>query len=154
MRRFKSTEKLQHDWASLAVLSRRFELARDPRERADAANEAMAVLGQLREEFGEEIRDAIAIVGAANAAVNTTRGQQIGQYHRNRIGKLERSIAAIDKAMTGEGGSDAFETIPDLQVAELTSQRQALEYELKDHCAKVDRRSHGVHLTQMRRKHR
>jgi hypothetical protein len=154
MRRFKQSEKLLDDWASLAVLSRRFERADGAAARADIALEAMERLSALREEFGDELRDAMAIVSTANQTINTSRGQQISQYHRNRIGKLQKSIAAIDDALEGEGVAVDVEPIPTIQVAELTSQRKHLEYQLRDHTEKIDNRSHGVFLSQMRRRHR
>ena len=153
MRRFKTSEKLLDDWANLAVLSRRHTQADHPTHRASIAEDAMALLASLREEFGEELRDALAIVSTANDTINTTRGQQISQYHRNRIHKLEQSLEAIDDTlMGGAEEGDAIGPPSTLKVAELTSQRKHLEYQLQDHSAKIDTRSHGVFLSQMRRK--
>ena len=158
MPRFKKSEKLLDDWANLAVLTRRYNQADNPVDRVAIATESMALLSALREEFGDELRDALAIVSSANDTINTTRGQQIAQYHRNRIHKLEQSLEVIDDTLMGaavapeEGVAIGPPSI--LEVAESTSQRKQVEYELRDHAAKVDTRSHGIVLTQMRRKHR
>ena len=62
-----------------------------------------------------------------------------------------KSCVMIDDALA----DPAQDPAPDpLSVAELSSQRKDLEYQLKDHGDKIDRRSHGLHLSRMRRKHR
>ena len=154
MPRFKKSEKLLDDWANLAVLTRRYNLADNPVDRVAIATESMALLSALREEFGDELRDALAIVSSANETINTTRGQQISQYHRNRIHKLEQSLGAIDDTLMGAADTREGVSPGTLEIAELTSQRKQLEYQLQDHAAKIDTRSHGLVLTQMRRKHR
>ena len=90
-------------------------------------------------------------MSSADGDVNASRSQQIAQYHRNRIHKLEKSLGQIDDALT----EPAQDPLPDpLTVAELSDKRKDLEHQLKDHGDKIDRRSHGLHLSRMRRKHR
>lgn len=149
MRKFKKAHKLPHDWATLALQLRKFQNTDTNPEKSDYGQQALDSLTRLLDEYGEELRDAIAIVSNADGQVNASRSQQISQYHRNRIGKLEKSISQIDEAL----GDQAAQQEP-LEVAELNSQRNGLEYQLKDHAEKIDRRSHGVYLNRMRRKHR
>ena len=150
MRKFKPAQRLPHDWATLVLQLRKFQTTPGNPQKSDYGQQALAALATLLDAYGEELRDAIAIVSRADGDVNTSRSQQIAQYHRNRISKLEKSLDQIDDQLTDPPGSQ-----PDpLTVAELSSQRNDLVYQLKDHGDKVDRRSHGLHLTRMRRKHR
>ncbi len=148
MRRFKPAQRLPHDWATRALKLRKYQHATHNPEKSEYGQQALEQLTYLLDHFGDELRDAIAIVSSAQGEVNTTRSQQIAQYHRNRIGKLERTINEIDHQLNEPTDHGT------LKVAELTSKRQDLEYQLKDHGDKIDRRSHGLHLTKMRRKHR
>lgn len=134
----------------LVLQLRKFQNTQDNPQKSDHGQQALEALTTLLDVYGDELRDAIAIVSCADGEVNTGRSQQIAQYHRNRISKLEKRIDQIDALLT-----DPSDSTPDpLTVAELSSQRNDLAYQLKDHGAKVDRRSHGLHLTRMRRKHR
>lgn len=151
MRKFKKAQRLPHDWATLALQLRKFQNTQDHPAKSDYGLQTLDALTNLLDEYGDELRDAIAIVSRADGEVNASRSQQIAQYHRHRIGKLEKSIHQIDDALA----DPAQEQAPDpLSVAELSSQRKDLEYQLKDHGDKIDRRSHGLHLSRMRRKHR
>ena len=151
MRKFKKAQRLPHDWATLALRLRKFQITQDDLKKSDYAQQTLDTLTTLLDEYGDELRDAIAIVSRAGGDVNTSRSQQIAQYHRNRIGKLEKSIDQIDDELAEPQGSP--EPNP-LNVAELSSKRKDLEYQLKDHSEKIDQRSHGLHLSRMRRKHR
>ena len=154
MRKFKKAQRLPHDWATLALQLRTFQNTQDNPAKSDYGQHTLDSLAQLLDDYGDELRDAIAIVSRADGEVNASRSQQINQYHRNRIGKLEKSIGQIDDALT-EPTDPAQEQAPDpLEVAELSSKRKDLAYQLKDHGDKIDRRSHGLHLSRMRRKHR
>ena len=103
-------------------------------------------MADLLDEYGEELRDAIAIVSQADGTINASRSQQINQYHRNRIGKLQKNLQHLDEALENPENT--------LSEAELISKKEDLVYQLKDHGEKIDRRSHGLHLNKMRRKHR
>jgi ABC-type phosphate transport system auxiliary subunit len=149
VRKFKKAHKLPHYWATLALQVRKFQNTDTNPAKSDYGQQALDSLTRLLDEYGEELRDAIAIVSNGDGQVNASRSQQITQYHRNRIGKLEKNISQIDEAL----GDQAAQQEP-LEVAELKSQRKDLEYQLKDHGEKIDRRSHGVYLNRMRRKHR
>jgi hypothetical protein len=151
VRKFKKAQRLPHDWATLALQLRKFQITPSNPEKSEAGQRALDTLAALLDAYGDELRDAIAIVSRADGDVNTSRSQQIAQYHRNRIGKLEKTINQIDEELT----VPPQDQVPDpLKVAELSSKRKDLEYQLKDHGEKIDRRSHGLHLTRMRRKHR
>ena len=151
MRKFKKAQRLSHDWATLALQLRKFQITQSNPEKREAGQRALDSLATLLDEYGDELRDAIMIVSRADGDVNASRSQQIAQYHRNRIGKLEKSIDQIDDELA----EPAQDPTPDpLNVAELSSKRKDLAYQLKDHGEKIDRRSHGLHLTRMRRKHR
>lgn len=151
MRKFKKAQRLPHDWASLALQLRKFQNTQTNPEKSEHGQQALDSLAKLLDEYGDELRDAIAIVSRAEGEVNTSRSQQISQYHRNRIGKLEKTINKIDEEL--EEPTQDQVTDP-LKVAELSSKRKDLEHQLKDHGEKIDRRSHGLHLSKMRRKHR
>ena len=151
MRKFKKAQRLPHDWATLALQLRHYQHAASNPQKADYGQQALDSLSALLDEYGDELRDAIAIVSRADGEVNSTRSQQINQYHRNRIGKLESSIDQIDDALTEPADPVASDV---LTIAELSSKRKDLAYQLKDHGDKIDRRSHGLHLSRMRRKHR
>ncbi len=148
MRKFKKAQRLPHDWATLALQLRKYQRAPHHPEKSDYGQQVLEQLARLLDEYGDELRDAIAIVSRAEGEVNASRAQQINQYHRNRIGKLQKSIGQIDDTLTEDPDADP------LKVAELTSKRQDLEYQLKDHGEKIDQRAHGLHLSRMRRKHR
>jgi len=151
VRKFKKAQRLPHDWASLALQLRKFQNTQTNPEKSEHGQQALDSLAKLLDEYGDELRDAIAIVSRAEGEVNTSRSQQISQYHRNRIGKLEKTINKIDEELEEPTQDQA----PDpLKVAELSSKRKDLEHQLKDHGDKIDRRSHGLHLSKMRRKHR
>lgn len=151
MRKFKKAQRLPHDWATLALQLRKFQNAQTHPDKSDHGQQALDSLAKLLDEYGDELRDAIAIVSRADGDVNASRSQQINQYHRNRIGKLEKTINTIDEALEEPTQDKA----PDpLKVAELSSKRKDLEHQLKDHNEKIEKRSHGLHLSKMRRKHR
>jgi len=151
VRRFKKAQRLPHDWATLALQLRKFQTTPDNPAKSEHGQQALDALARLVDEYGDELRDAIAIVSSADGDVNASRSQQIAQYHRNRIHKLEKSLGQIDDALT----EPAQDPLPDpLTVAELSDKRKDLEHQLKDHGDKIDRRSHGLHLSRMRRKHR
>ena len=151
MRKFKKAQRLPHDWAKLALQLRKFQNSHDSQDKSAYGQQALDNLTQLLDNYGDELRDAIAIVSRADGEVNASRSQQINQYHRNRIGKLEKTLGQIDDALA----EPTQEETPDpLKVAELSSKRKDLEHQLKDHGDKIDRRSHGLHLSRMRRKHR
>lgn len=151
MRKFKKAQRLPHDWATLALQLRKFQNTQTNPEKSEQGQQALDSLAKLLDEYGDELRDAIAIVSNADGQVNASRSQQINQYHRNRIGKLEKTINKIDEEL--EQPTQDQVTDP-LKVAELSSKRKDLEHQLKDHGEKIDRRSHGLHLSKMRRKHR
>ena len=154
MRKFKKAQRLPHDWATLALNLRKFQNVSSHPEKSEYGQQALKLLASLLDEYGDELRDAITIVSRAEGDVNASRSQQIAQYHRNRIGKLEKTINQIDGELAVPT-ENTENTEPDaIKVAELTSKRADLEFQLKDHGEKVDRRSHGLHLTRMRRKHR
>ena len=151
MRKFKKAQRLPHDWATLALQLRKFQNTQDNPQKSEYGQQTLELLAKVMDEYGDELRDAIAIVSQADGEVNASRSQQIAQYHRNRIGKLEKTLNQIDDDLADPQNTQA----PDpLKVAELSSKRKDLEYQLKDHGEKIDRRSHGLHLTRMRRKHR
>ena len=148
MRKFKKAQRLPHDWAMLVLQLRKFQNTPDNPAKSEHGQQALDTLAGLIDQYGDELRDAIAIVSRADGEVNASRSQQIAQYHRNRI---QKSLGQIDEVLT--------EPLPQqqsnpLQVAELSSKRKELEYQLQDHGDKIDRRSHGLHLSRMRRKHR
>ena len=145
MRKFKKAHRLPHDWATLALQLHKFNRSDTNPEKSNYGQQALDQLSYLISEYGDELREAIAVVSQAEGDVNTSRSQQIGQYHRNRIGKLEKSIAQIDDELS-EGPPDT------LRLAELSSSRKDLEHQLEDHSNKIDKRSHGVHLSKMRRR--
>ena len=153
MRKFKPAQRLPHDWATLALQLRKYQRTQTNPEKSEHGQQALDQLTHLLDTYGDELRDAIAIVSQADGEVNSSRSQQIAQYHRNRIGKLEKNLNQIDDALAepAAGPTTGQDT---LTIAELTSQREDLQYQLKDHGAKIDRRSHGLHLSRMRRKHR
>lgn len=148
MRKFKKAQRLPHDWATLALQLRKFQTTQSNPEKSETGQKALDSLASLLDAYGDELRDAIMIVSRADGDVNASRSQQIAQFHRNRIGKLEKSIVQIDDELAEPRSSGS------LNVAELSSKRKDLEYQLNDHGEKIDRRSHGLHLTRMRRKHR
>lgn len=148
MRKFKKAQRLPHDWATLALQLRKFQTTSSNPEKSEAGQKALDSLASLLDAYGDELRDAIMIVSRADGDVNASRSQQISQFHRNRISKLEKSIDQIDDKLAEPQASGS------LNVAELSSKRKDLEYQLNDHGEKIDRRSHGLHLTRMRRKHR
>jgi hypothetical protein len=148
VRKFKKAQRLPHDWATLALQLRKFQNTQDHPAKSDYGLQTLDALTNLLDEYGDELRDAIAIVSRADGEVNASRSQQINQYHRNRIGKLEKTLGQIDDSMAEEEAPDP------IKVAELASKRKDLEHQLKDHGQKIDRRSHGLHLSRMRRKHR
>lgn len=149
MRRFKKAQRLPHDWATLVLNLRKFTTTHDNPQKSEYGQQTLDALTHLLGEYGDELRDAIAIVSQADGTINASRSQQINQYHRNRIGKLEKTINQIDAAL------DNPPTEQDtLKVAELSSKRKEVEYQLNDHGEKIDKRGHGLHLNKMRRKHR
>lgn len=149
MRKFKKAQRLPHDWATLVLNLRKFTTTQDNPQKSEYGQQTLEALTHLLGEYGDELRDAIAIVSQADGAINASRSQQINQYHRNRIGKLEKTINQIDEAL------DNPPTEQDtLKVAELSSKRKEVEYQLNDHGEKIDKRGHGLHLNKMRRKHR
>lgn len=149
MRRFKKAQRLPHDWATLVLNLRKFTTTQDNPQKSEYGQQTLDALTHLLGEYGDELRDAIAIVSQADGTINASRSQQINQYHRNRIGKLEKTINQIDEAL------DNPPTEQDtLKVAELSSKRKEVEYQLNDHGEKIDKRGHGLHLNKMRRKHR
>jgi hypothetical protein len=151
VRKFKKAQRLPHDWATLALQLRKFQTTQDNPAKSEHGQQALDALARLVDEYGDELRDAIAIVSCADGDVNASRSQQIAQYHRNRIHKLETSLGQIDDALTEPAQGPLSDP---LTVAELSSKRKDLEHQLKDHGDKIDRRSHGLHLSRMRRKHR
>lgn len=149
MRKFKKAQRLPHDWATLVLNLRKFTTTQDNPQKSEYGQQTLEALTHLLGEYGDELRDAIAIVSQADGTINASRSQQINQYHRNRIGKLEKTINQIDEAL------DNPPTEQDtLKVAELSSKRKEVEYQLNDHGEKIDKRGHGLHLNKMRRKHR
>lgn len=149
MRKFKKAQRLPHDWATLVLNLRKFTTTHDNPQKSEYGQQTLDALTHLLGEYGDELRDAIAIVSQADGTINASRSQQINQYHRNRIGKLEKTINQIDEAL------DNPPTEQDtLKVAELSSKRKEVEYQLNDHGEKIDKRGHGLHLNKMRRKHR
>ncbi|MFK8050314.1 MAG: hypothetical protein AB8B81_17955 [Halioglobus sp.] len=116
-------------------------------ERAALTHETLEQLSELLDDHGDELREAIAIVANAEGEVNAGRSQQIAQYHRNRVYKVEQSIDSIDESLSSNADNPT-------KTAELNSQRQDLVYQLEDHTKKIDTRSHGLQLSKMRRKHR
>lgn len=151
MRKFRKAHKLPHDWATLVLNLRKFNITQDNPAKSEYGQATLDALSQLLADYGDELREAITIVSQADGSINASRSQQISQYHRNRIGKLERSIHQIDEALEEHGQAPDTDQ---LVVAELNSRKRDLQYQLKDHGEKVDKRSHGLHLTRMRRKHR
>ena len=149
MRKFKKAQRLPHDWATLALHLRKFQVTQDNPQKSEYGQQALASLTQLIDDYGDELRDAIAIVSQADGTINASRSQQINQYHRNRIGKLETSLNQIDEEL-----NEPKEEQNPLKVAELNSKRKDLEHQLNDHGDKIDKRSHGLYLTKMRLKHR
>lgn len=151
MRKFKPAQRLPHEWATMVVALRKYQRSLDSGDRSEYGQQALDRLVTLLDTHGSELREAIAIVSRAETEVNASRSQKINQYHRNRIGKLEKSIHQIDEALSDHGSN----SVPDLTaMAELNDQRKNLAFELQDHGDKIDQRAHGVHLTKMRRKHR
>ena len=151
MRKFKKVQRLPHDWATLVLHLRKFTTTHSHPEKSEHGQQTLESLAQLIHDYGDELRDAIALVSQADGTINASRSQQISQYHRNRIGKLEKSIHQIDEELA-EPTQDPQQD--PLKVAELSSKRKDLEHQLKDHGEKIDRRSHGLHLSKMRRKQR
>jgi ABC-type phosphate transport system auxiliary subunit len=149
VRKFKKAHKLPHDWATLVLNLRKFNTTDTNPDKSEYGQQTLDTLTQLIADCGDELREALAIVSQADGSINASRSQQINQYHRNRIGKLEKNISQIDAAL-----DDPTTQQDSLEVAELTSQKKHLEYQLKDHGEKIDKRGHGLHLTKMRRKHR
>tara|TARA_B100001540_G_scaffold198239_2_gene174636 strand:+ start:1175 stop:1624 length:450 start_codon:yes stop_codon:yes gene_type:complete len=149
VRKFRKAHELPHAWATLVLQLRKFRTTASNPEKSAYGQQVLDGLEELIEEYGEELRDAIALVSQADGAINASRSQQISQYHRNRIGKLEKTLEQIDDALErAPGNQDA------LALAELNSRRQDVAYQLKDHGEKINTRAHGLHLTRMRRKHR
>ena len=148
MRKFKKTHKLPHDWATLVLRLRKFNTTQGNPQKSEYGQDTLDSLTHLIEEYGDELRDAIAIVSQADGAINASRSQQINQYHRNRIGKLEKTIHQIDESINNGENPDP------LKVAELHSKKKDLEHQLNDHGDKINKRGHGLHLNKMRRKHR
>jgi len=148
VRKFKKAQRLPHDWATLVLGLRKFNTAQNHPDKTAYAQQTLDSLTRLIEEYGDELRDAIAIVSQADGTINASRSQQINQYHRNRIGKLEKTLHQIDASINNDENPDP------LTVAELNSQKKDLEHQLNDHGDKINRRSHGLHLNKMRRKHR
>jgi hypothetical protein len=151
VRKFNKAQRLPHDWANLALQLRKFQITQDDPQKSEYGQHTLDLLTRLLDEHGDQLREAIAIVSRAEGEVNTSRSQQIAQYHRNRIGKLEKTIHQIDEALTEPPKAQHSDP---LKIAELSSKRLDLEYQLKDHGDKIDRRSHGLHLSKMRRKYR
>lgn len=149
MRKFNKGQRLPHDWATMAVSLRKFQHAQTTQDRSEHGQRALDLMAALLDTHGDAMREAIAVVSNAEGEVNASRSQQIAQYHRNHIHKAEQSIGNIDQTLN-ENADD----LSPIKTAELTSQREALAYQLEDHSQKIDRRSHGVHLAKMRRKHR
>jgi hypothetical protein len=149
VRKFKKAQRLPHDWATLVLNLRKFTTTQDNPQKSEYGQQTLDALTHLLGEYGDELRDAIAIVSQADGAINASRSQQINQYHRNRIGKLEKTINQIDETL-----ENPPEEQDKLRVAELSSKRKELEYQLNDHGEKIDKRGHGLHLNKMRRKHR
>jgi hypothetical protein len=149
VRKFKKAQRLPHDWATLVLNLRKFTTTQDNPQKSEYGQQTLDALTHLLSEYGDELRDAIAIVSQADGAINASRSQQINQYHRNRIGKLEKTINQIDETL-----ENPSEEQDKLKVAELSSKRKELEYQLNDHGEKIDKRGHGLHLNKMRRKHR
>jgi ABC-type transporter Mla subunit MlaD len=149
VRKFKKAQRLPHDWATLVLNLRKFNTTQDNPQKSEYGQQTLDALTHLLSEYGDELRDAIAIVSQADGAINASRSQQISQYHRNRIGKLEKTINQIDETL-----ENPPEEQDKLRVAELSSKRKELEYQLNDHGEKIDKRGHGLHLNKMRRKHR
>ena len=149
MRKFKKAQRLPHDWATLVLNLRKFTTTQDNPQKSEYGQQTLDALTHLLSEYGDELRDAIAIVSQADGAINASRSQQISQYHRNRIGKLEKTINQIDETL-----ENPSEEQDKLRVAELSSKRKELEYQLSDHGEKIDKRGHGLYLNKMRRKHR
>jgi hypothetical protein len=149
VRKFKKAQRLPHDWATLVLNLRKFTTTQDNPQKSEYGQQTLDALTHLLSEYGDELRDAIAIVSQADGAINASRSQQINQYHRNRIGKLEKTINQIDETL-----ENPSEEQDKLRVAELSSKRKELEYQLNDHGEKIDKRGHGLHLNKMRRKHR
>lgn len=150
MRKFKKAQRLPHDWATLVLNLRKFTTTQDNPQKSEYGQQTLDALTHLLSEYGDELRDAIAIVSQADGSINASRSQQISQYHRNRIGKLEKTINQIDDVLERPPG----EQPNPLEVAELSSKRKEVEYQLNDHGEKIDKRGHGLHLNKMRRKHR
>jgi hypothetical protein len=148
VRKFKKAHKLPHDWATLVLSLRKFNTTQENPDKSEYGQETLDSLTHLIEEYGDELREAIAIVSQADGTINASRSQQINQYHRNRIGKLEKTIHQIDDTINNDENPDP------LKVAELSSQKKDLEHQLSDHGDKINKRGHGLHLNKMRRKHR
>lgn len=149
MRKFKKAQKLPHDWASLVLALRKFNTTDTNPEKSEYGQQTIDALTTLINEYGDELREAVAIVSQADGTINASRTQQISQYHRNRIGKLEKTLHQIDDAL-----NEPSEEQNPLQVAELNSKKKDLEHQLNDHGDKINKRGHGLHLNKMRRKHR
>jgi len=128
VRKFRKAHELPHAWATLVLQLRKFRTTASNPEKSAYGQQVLDGLEELIEEYGEELRDAIALVSQADGAINASRSQQISQYHRNRIGKLEKTLEQIDDALErAPGNQDA------LALAELNSRRQDVAYQLKDH---------------------
>lgn len=151
MRKFKRAHKLPHDWATLILNLRKYNTTETNPAKSEYGQQALEQLTQLIDNYGDEMREALTIVSQADGSINASRSQQISQYHRNRIGKLEKNLTQIDAAIEAQEQTPGTDQ---LKVAELNNQKKDLEYQLKDHGEKIDKRSHGLHLTKMRRKHR
>lgn len=148
MRKFKKAHKLPHDWATLVLNLRKFNTTQENPDKSEYGQDTLDSLTQLIEEYGDELREAVAIVSQADGTINASRSQQINQYHRNRIGKLEKTLHQIDESINNDENPDP------LKVAELNSKKKDLEHQLNDHGDKINKRGHGLHLNKMRRKHR
>ena len=151
MRKFKKAHKLPHDWATLVLSLRKFNRTFANPDMSDYGRETLEQLTALIEEYGAELRDAIALVSQADGSINASRTQQISQYHRNRISKLEKTLNQVEESLEEQSVSPSTDQ---LKVAELNNQKKDLEYQLKDHGDKINKRSHGLLLNKLRRKHR
>jgi len=145
-RGFKKPCRLTHDWATLVASAK--ACAADPiPELSPHAQPTLLLLQQLIATYEDELADAISVAGSAQNSINTKRAQQVSQYHRNRVSKLERQLHEVDDALVTANPDDKSDV---LAIAELKSQRKELEYQLGDHSEKIERRGHGFHLSKMR----
>ena len=88
----------------LVLQLRKFQEHAGQPQKSDHGQQTLDALTTLLDTYGDELRDAIAIVSHADGEVNTSRSQQVAQYHRNRISKLEKRLGQIDDQLTGLPG--------------------------------------------------